>query len=245
MYRFFVSPENIDNDKVSLQGSDVKHISQVLRLKVGDKIHALDGMGCRFIVQLVEVKRKEVIGRILSKERCQTESPLKVRMGQALIKGNKFDGVVRKSVELGVHSITALKTERCIAKVTKTEEAAKTGRWRKIAREACKQCGRSEPPHIDASILSIDSFCDESRNCDLKIIFWENEELTRLKDLKVPGVISTIAFLAGPEGGFLPGEVESARKRGFQTVTLGPRILKADSASPAILAILQNRWGDL
>lgn len=245
MYRFFVPPENINNGRVSLQGGDVKHISQVLRLQVGDKIHVMDGLGHRFIVQLAEVKRKEIVGRILSKEKCRTESPLRVRMGQALIKGNKLDGVVRKSVELGVHSITAIRTERCVAKAAKSAEAVKTARWRKIAREACKQCGRSETPHIDSAILSIDSFCAGSRDCDVKIIFWESEEVTRLKDLKVPKVISTVAFLAGPEGGFLPGEVDLARKHGFRTVTLGPRILKADSASPAILAILQNLWGDL
>ena len=81
MYRFFVPPENIKNGRVSLQGSDVKHISQVLRLQVGDKIHVMDGLGHRFIVQLAEVKRSEIVGRILFKEKCQTESPLRVRMG--------------------------------------------------------------------------------------------------------------------------------------------------------------------
>ena len=245
MYRFFVPPEHINNDRVSLQGSEVKHISQALRLKSGDKIHVLDGVGFRYIVQLAEINRREIVGKILSKEKCQTESPLQVRMGQALIKGNKFDNVVRKSVELGVHSIAALRTERCIAKVTKTEEAAKTARWRRIAIEACKQCGRSEAPHVEETVLSLEKFCEESSDRDLKIIFWESEETTRLKDLTVTKDISTIAFLAGPEGGFLPGEVELAKKYGFRTVTLGPRILKADSASPAILAILQNLWGDL
>lgn len=245
MYRFFVSPRNIENDKVTLQGSDVKHISQVLRLKAGDKIHVLDGRGCRYIVQLAGITRKEVVGKIISKEKYQTESPLKIHMGQALIKGNKFDSVVRKSVELGVHAISALRTERCIAKVLKSEEESKTARWRRIAMEACKQCGRSEPPHVADSVLSLEKFYEESSGCDIKIIFWESEDTTRLKDLKTPKDISTIAFVAGPEGGFLPGEVELARQGGFQTVTLGPRILKADSAAPAIIAILQNLWGDL
>ena len=245
MYRFFVTPENIKEDEICLKGSDVKHISHVLRLKSGDKIHVLDGIGNRYIVEIAEISPKVVLGKIISKEKYGVESPLKVYMGQALIKGNKIDNIIRKSVELGVFSIAALKTERCVAKISKKEEGIKVGRWNRIAREACKQCGRNETPYIDETVLSLEVFCEKNSSCDLKLIFWENEETTRLKDLQVPKEISSVAFIAGPEGGFLPGEVDIARKYDFQTVSLGPRIIRAETASPVINGLLQNMWGDL
>jgi 16S rRNA (uracil1498-N3)-methyltransferase len=245
MYRFFVTPENFKDGEVSLQGSDIKHISQVLRLTSGDKIYVLDGTGNRFIVKLTEISQKEVLGEIISKESYGVESPLQIYMGQALIKGNKIDSIIRKSVELGVYSISALKTERCVAKITKKDEEVKIARWRRIAMEACKQCGRNVSPDIEKNILSLESFCEKNSERDLKLIFWENEEKTRLKDLSVSKDISSVAFIAGPEGGFLPGEVEVARKYGFQTVSLGPRIIRAETASPVINGLLQNMWGDL
>lgn len=245
MYRFFVSPENIAGDQVFLSGSDVKHISTVLRMKAGDKIHVLDGLGYLYDVKLAEIKRKEIIGDILSREKYQTESPLKIHMGQALIKGNKFDHVVRKSVELGVYSITCLSTERCIPRLKNDEENSRINRWRKIAGEASKQCGRSQVPQIDEAILSMEQFCQRAKDCDLKLIFWESEETTRLKDLKSAREITSVAFIAGPEGGFPIGEVEMAVQFGFKSVSLGSRILKADSASLVIISILQSIWGDL
>ena len=245
LYRFFVLPENIKDGMVSLLGNDVKHISHVLRLKAGDQIHVLDGVGNSFKVKLSEISQKKVLGKIISKEKYSVESSLKVYMGQALIKGNKIDGIIRKSVELGVFSISALKTERCVAKVSKKDEGLKIARWKRIALEACKQCGRNVTPLVDETVLTLEGFCEKYRTCDLKLIFWENEATTRLKDLQVPKGLSSVAFIAGPEGGFLPGEVEIARKYNFQTVSLGPRIIRAETASPVINGLLQNMWGDL
>jgi len=245
MYRFFVVPENIKDGEVSLQGSDVKHISNVLRLTSGEKIHVLDGLGNRYIVKISTISKKLVLGKIISRERYSVESPLQVYMGQALIKGNKIDSIIRKSVELGVFSITGLKTERCVIKISKKDERLKATRWKRIAMEACKQCGRNVNINIEDTILTLESFCEKNSTRDLKLIFWENEETNRLKDLQGPKDISSVAFIAGPEGGFLPGEIEIARNHGFQTVSLGPRIIKAETVSPVINGLLQNMWGDL
>ncbi|MGV7221275.1 MAG: 16S rRNA (uracil(1498)-N(3))-methyltransferase [Nitrospinales bacterium] len=245
MYRFFVLPENIQGSTIRLLGNDVKHIKDVLRLKSGEKIHVLDGMGNRYIVVISEVSHQAVSGEIFSKEKYEIESHLKVHMGQALIKGSKIDGIIKKSVELGVSSIYGLKTERCIAKIKEEDVEGKIARWNKIVMEACKQCGRNISPMVEKTILTVEGFCEKHTACDLKLIFWENEEITRLKDVEVPKKISSVAFIAGPEGGFLPGEVEIARKHGFQTVSLGPRIIRAETASPVINGLLQNMWGDL
>lgn len=245
MHRFFVQPDNISGDEVVLGGSDVSHIRTVLRLQEGSHIQVLDGLGNRFFVQLTSVQSREVRGRIESKEVFQTESPLAIHMGMALLKGNKFDSVLRKSVELGVGTVSPLKTDRSIIKVVRTEAGKKTARWQKIAREAARQSGRSRLPEVASAIQTVAEFCQENRTADLKLVFWEEEEACRLKDVQATKPPRTIAFLSGPEGGFSLEEIETARQNGFQSVTLGPRILRAETAPIVILSLLQNRWGDL
>ena len=245
MHRFFVSPEEISGKTVTIKGSDVNHIRTVLRMKPGDRVEVIDGRGFQYEIVLAEVERNHVRGEILSKTAMQTESPVKIQMGQALIKGNAFDLLVRKGTELGVHSVAALRTRRCVARLSKESEPYRTQRWQRIAEEASKQCGRSRVPEIHSTVLSIEEFCRQSSGCDLKLVFWEGEQKTRLQDITAPDSVASIAFLAGPEGGWAAGEIELLRQYGFQTVTLGPRLLKADSVSLVILSLLQHRWGDL
>jgi len=245
MHRFFVTPEGFSENTVTIKGSDVNHIRTVLRMKPGDRIEALDGEGFQYEVVLAEVGRDHVRGEILSKTATQTESPVKIQMGQALIKGNAFDLLVRKATELGVDSIVALKTERCVARLTKASGPYRTERWQRIAEEASKQCGRSRVPEINSTVLSIEEYSRQASGCDLKLVFWEAEQNTRLQDITAPDSVASIAFLAGPEGGWAQQEIDFLIQQGFQSVTLGPRLLKADTASLVILSLLQHRWGDL
>ncbi len=245
MHRFFVSPENISKKTVTIQGPDVNHIRTVLRMKSGDRIQVMDGQGFQCEVCLTGITKDRVEGEIVSRTSLQTESPVKIMMGQALIKGSGFDNLVRKATELGVHSIVPLKTERCVARLATATERDRVGRWQRIAEEAAKQCGRSQVPEVNASVLSVEEFCRQTADCDLKLVFWEVEAKTRLQDIVPPGSVGSIAFLAGPEGGWAEEEIDWLRQAGFQTVSLGPRLLKADSASLVILSLLQHRWGDL
>ena len=245
MHRFFVRNEDITGDTITLRGSDVSHIRTVLRLKSGDTVQVLDGRGSRFEVRLTGVAAKQVTGRIEVKMPAHTESPLSVRLGQALLKGNKFDTVLRKSIELGAGSVAALRTERCVVKVLRTEEAKKIQRWQKIAREAAKQSGRSKIPEVQQKIQSVESFCRENAHAHLKLIFWEDENESRLRDLDPGSPPASIACLTGPEGGFHAREIDTARAFGFVPVSLGPRILRAETAPVVALSLLQNRWGDL
>ena len=242
MHRFFANKENILSDSVILHGSDASHIRTVLRLQVGDKIQVLDGEGSLYLVQLVEVKNNSLKGEIISSEKVDTESPLKINLGQSLIKGNKFDTVLRKSVELGVHSITPLITERT---VTKTDGDKKIIRWKRIAEESSKQCGRSCIPKISENIMKLDSFCQQSSESDLKLIFWELEDRKGLGDINPSTPPCSASVLIGPEGGFTVQEVETARSYGFQTLGLGPRIFRAETAPIVALSLLQSRWGDI
>lgn len=245
MHRFFVSSEGFFEKTVTIKGSDVNHIRTVLRMKPGDRIEVIDPQGFQYEIILAEVEKKYVRGEILSKISTQTESPVNIRMGQALIKGNAFDLLVRKATELGVHSIVAVKTQRCVARLAKESESYRTQRWQRIAEEAFKQCGRSQVPEVHPTVLSLEEFCQQLSDCDLKLVFWEGEQKKRLQDVTVPGSVASIAFLAGPEGGWAAEEIDFLIRQGFQTVTLGPRLLKADSVSLVILSLLQHRWGDL
>ncbi len=244
MHRFFVRPEDISGDTITLRGADVSHIRTVLRLKSGDTVQVLDGRGSRFEVRLTGVAAKQVTGRIESQSPALTESPVEIHLGQALLKGNKFDTVLRKSVELGVNAVTPVRSQRCVVKVLRTEETKKNARWQRIAREAAKQSGRSTVPEVTGRIASVETFCKDNAGAALKLIFWEEETHNRLRDLAgaPPG---RIACLTGPEGGFHQREVETARGFGFEPVSLGPRILRAETAPVVALSLLQNRWGDL
>lgn len=242
MHRFFAVTESFSGDLVSLKGTDASHICNVLRLKIGDKIQVLDGKGALYVVQLSDVKGKSVKGKILLSEKVNTESPLKIHLGQSLIKGNKFDVILRKSVELGVETITPLMTERT---VVKSDGIKKIPRWQKIAEESCKQCGRSSIPNVTENIVKLDVFCRQWSKADLKLIFWELEREKGLKDINPEKNPSSVSVLIGPEGGFTIEEVETARNHGFQTVGLGPRILRAETAPLVALSLLQSKWGDI
>jgi 16S rRNA (uracil1498-N3)-methyltransferase len=245
MHRFFLPPEGFSDKTVTIKGPDVNHIRTVLRMKAGDRIAVIDPQGFQYEIVLAEVERDHIQGKILSRTTLKTESPVNIQMGQALIKGNAFDLLVRKATELGVHSIATLKTNRCVARLAKEAELSRTQRWQRIAEEAAKQCGRSQVPEVHTTVLSIEEFCRQSSDCDLKLVFWEEEQTTRLQDVSAPDPVNSIAFLAGPEGGWAQEEIDFLIKQGFQTVTLGPRLLKADSVSLVILSLLQHRWGDL
>ena len=242
-HKFFVSAEQIFDNRVTLTGSDVAHIRTVLRLKVGASIQVIGGLDKLLTVRLVDVKAKEIQGEVIVSEKFDVESPLAVHLGLALTKGNKFDATLRKSVELGACSITPLTTERCVVKTHQV--GIKTERWKKIALESSKQCGRTQVPLVAEGIETLETFCRNSDDQDLRLVFWEMEGDNSLKDLKLDRTPRSVAVLIGPEGGFSSAEIEKTRDYGFETVSLGPRILRAETAPVVALALLQSLWGDL
>ncbi len=245
-HKFFVAGEQIVADKVTLAGSDVSHIRTVLRLKAGDSIQVISDSDKRLTVRLVEVKTKEIRGEVIASETVNVESPLAVHLGQALIMGSKFDAILRKSVELGARSVTPLMTERCVTKTHQRAAERKIERWNKIALESCKQCGRTQIPKVaDGGVATLETFCRDNDRQDLKFVFWELEEKRTLKDIAPNTQPRSVALLIGPEGGFSQAEIASAREYNFQTVSLGPRILRVETAAVVALSQLQSLWGDL
>ena len=246
MHRFFTAPENITDKKIVLRGADVLHIRTVLRLKGGDRIQVLDGRGNCYTVNLTIVGRDQIESTIFLKEDASNcESPLRICLGQGMVKGTGFDGIVRKSVELGVDKVVPISASRCISKLSQEDAAKKIDRWSRIAREASKQCGRSRVPDIGLESTTVKDFCIVNQESDLKLIFWEEELSLRIKGLLHNNQPNSVAILIGPEGGFSSKEVDISRIYGFQSVSLGPRLLRTDTAPLAAISILQNRWGDL
>ncbi len=246
MHRFFTAPENITDENVVLRGTDVVHIRTVLRLKSGDRVQVLDGDGNCFTVILTRVGREKIESRIVSKEDVDDcESALMISLGQGMVKGTGFDGIVRRAVELGVGHVAPISAKRCIVKLSKEDASKKIGRWQRIAREASKQCGRARVPEVGPKPISVKEFCSTYREADLRLIFWEEERSVRIGDLPKIKAISSAAVLIGPEGGFAADEIESVMEYGFQSVSLGPRLLRTDTAPLAVLSILQHLWGDL
>jgi 16S rRNA (uracil1498-N3)-methyltransferase len=242
-HKFFVPAEQIVGKMVTITGSDVSHIRTVLRLKAGLSIQVINGSDKLLTVRLVEVKTKKVQGVIIASEKYNVESPLSIHLGLALTKGSKFDSILRKSVELGVSSVTSLITDRCVVKIKQPEN--KTERWKKIVLESSKQCGRTQIPSVIESIECLEMFCRNNDNRDLKLVFWELESNNFLKNLKLDKAPLSVAALIGPEGGFSLDEIDKARRYGFKTVSLGPRILRAETAPLVALALMQSLWGDL
>lgn len=246
MHRFFTKPENVCNNKIILCGTDVIHIKTVLRLKSGDRIQVLDGCGNSYTVFLTKIMSKEIECCIDFKESADDcESPLSIILGQGIVKGTGFDGIVRRAVELGVCKIDPIIAKRCISRLPPKDTIKKNERWQRIAREAAKQCGRSRIPAISLKPKSVKEFCYANRDSDLKLIFWEEEKFIKIRDLPRAERIKSLAVLIGPEGGFSSDEIGNAVEYGFQSISLGSRLLKTDTATLAILSILQNSWGDL
>jgi 16S rRNA (uracil1498-N3)-methyltransferase len=246
MHRFFTSPENIVDKKAILYGVDVSHIRTVLRLKKGDRIQILDGCGNCYTVTLTCLGRDNIESRIDLKEDANScESPLMISLGQVMVKGTGFDGIVRRAVELGVGEVIPVSSYRCIPKISDNDIKKKMDRWSRIAREASKQCGRSRIPTVGPNTTSVKEFCSAYQDAGLKLIFWEEEQSIKIKDLPHESQFDSAAVLIGPEGGFSSGEVEISREYAFQSVSLGPRLLRTETAPLAAISIIQHHWGDL
>jgi len=228
---------------VVLPEGESHHIRSVLRLQTGRHVELFDGAGGVHLAELVEMSgkvRARIISSTIDKEGALT--PLWV--GQGLLKGKNMDTVVQKCTELGVNELFPLMTARCQGRPDPARSRKKHERWLRIVEEACKQCGRTRPMEL----LETTDFQDiiESPGTGptgLKILFWEEERDVHLQDLLPIQGLGMIQILLGPEGGFTKEEVAVARDAGWRIVSLGKRILRAETATLASVAILQHLLG--
>lgn len=245
--RFFINPTAINQSTAILSDQEAHHIKNVLRLKSGDQIKLFDGTGKTYLTIIDHFTKDAIQLRIISvAEEAAAETPQLI-ISQALLTGKKMDLVIQKATELGVHTLQPFIAERC----SRTDiSAAKGQRWDRIILESCKQCGRPQPmtcpPPID-----FDELISLNTENTVKLIFWEEEQKQTLQQIfssqpvDRPLMTGPLLALIGPEGGFNASEINRAVAAGFQPVTLGRRVLRAETAAIAVMAILQFLLGNL
>lgn len=250
MIRIFLPPEKLSSDQLIITGEQAKHLS-VLRVNPGEYVHVLDGHGYKYKCRVLSAHKREVSMTIIMKEPYSVESPLSITLAQGIPKSDKMDLVIQKSTELGAGKIIPLITERSQVRYTH-----KVDRWRKISLSSSQQSGRDMIPEISEPLgfiqfldklnLPSSSLTKGESGGLLKIIFsGEHEESNLKKVLRSFGKTKQITLLVGPEGGFSKDEVSAAVKKGFIKVSLGPRILRTETAPLAAISIIQYELGDM
>ncbi len=240
MRRFFTEPENIEGTTASII-EDAAHITRVLRMNIGDEVLIFDGTGYEYTARLTEVDKDRCTAEILSSRFSEQEPSVKVTIYQGLPKSSKMEGIIQKSVELGVFSIVPVSMDRCVSKLDGgKKEAEKIKRWNKIATEAAKQCGRGILPTVEESI-TFDEAIERLKNTQLAIMPYEmlgHMGKANLKTVLKQSDATEIGVLIGTEGGFSDSEAEAAKEAGISMVGLGKRILRTETVSSAILSAI-------
>ncbi|OGL09091.1 MAG: hypothetical protein A3F92_01665 [Candidatus Rokubacteria bacterium RIFCSPLOWO2_12_FULL_71_22] len=252
MRRFTIAPERIAGGRVTFDRDESRHLARVLRLGPGDTVVATDGAGGAFTVR-VETVGEIATGTVIGAATSPAESPCRITLAQSVPKGDKMEQIVRAATELGVASVAPLIAERTVVRLEPARWRERARRWQRIAREAAKQCGRAVVPVVEAPRPLVD-FLGMDAPAELRVCLWEGAARTDGGDgrttlaANLPSALPAGAraiVLVGPEGGLSRAEVEVARARGFVVLGVGPRILRTETAGPAIIAILQARFGDL
>jgi 16S rRNA (uracil1498-N3)-methyltransferase len=243
--RIFAVPEQIKDGLVVITGPDVGHLSRVLRLGAGDVINVLDGRGKSYEAAIDLLRKGEIVCRIVAELPAPARPPLRVTLVQGLPKGDKMDFVIQKGTELGVSRVIPLICQRTVVKLEGKSGSKKRERWQRIACEAASQCGRPDIPEVDepadwgAVLANLPGHA-------IALIPWEEENALSLKDiLREKNSSQDIYIFIGPEGGFAREEISRAMERGVRPVTLGPRILRTETAGMAVLTMILYQWGDL
>lgn len=243
MYRFFLTSDQFEKEKPEILGSDVRHMVKVLRIKLGDVVEILDGSG-RAATARVEYLGKDMVGCLRLEDFLPGgEPPLKVTLVQGLAKGDKMDLIIQKCTELGVAEIIPLICQRSVVRLDDSKGLGKQERWQRVAMESAKQCRRARIPVVKAP-QNLDQVLDSSEGT-ASFLPWEGENCFSWKKGLQGDNPGQVYLFIGPEGGFDVSEVEKARLRGVTTVTLGPRILRTETAGMACLAVIMYKWGDL
>jgi 16S rRNA (uracil1498-N3)-methyltransferase len=246
MRRFFFAANARNGDDVLLPETESRHISKSLRLHVGSQIQLFDGTGMRYLAEITSLDR-QITARILTADEDQQEGNILLHVGQAMLKNAKMDFLVEKCTELGVATFTPFVSSRCQGKIDEEHRGDKRQqRWQRIVESACKQCSRPRPMKLE-NTLSLAGLCSVPRQepYTLRLLFWEEEKETSLHDLSPLTEYNQIHLLLGPEGGFSKEEVQLATSSGYQSISLGPRILRAETATVSAISIIRYLTGDM
>ena len=246
MDRFFVGKNNInlENKTCIIEGEDVKHISKVLRCRIGEELEICDNDNNEYICEITNIDKSQVELNILERVDIKRESDLKIKVYQGLPKGPKMEMILQKLTEVGVDEIILVQTKRTVVKVDDKKEDKKIERWERIIYEAAKQSKRGKIPKLRGVLSFREALADMKEN-DFNIAPYENERTKSIKQA-IKGInINNIGIFVGPEGGFEDTEIQDIEEIGGQSVSLGPRILRTETASLVASSIVLYELSDL
>ncbi|MSQ32490.1 MAG: 16S rRNA (uracil(1498)-N(3))-methyltransferase [Dehalococcoidia bacterium] len=239
MDRFFVPPESVKSNTVTLPPAVSRQLSTVLRARVGETIALLDNTGAEYIARLTRISTTDATADVVSKSFPDTESRVKIHLYQGLLKEPRFELALQKATELGVASITPVKLQRSVVELSAGQHA----RWQRIVQEAAEQSERAVMPELQTGTELNPAF---STGPGLLLVPWEEENSLSIKSalLKIGGA-EKISLLIGAEGGITTDEIAYVRSKGGVTVSLGKRILRAETAVIVALSIMMYEMGDM
>ncbi|MGN0352615.1 MAG: 16S rRNA (uracil(1498)-N(3))-methyltransferase [Roseburia sp.] len=238
MYQFFVEDSQIQDTFVLIEGTDVNHIKNVLRMKPGEKIRVSNQSGTDYFCQIVEAQEAFVRAEILEKDEKGTELQNKIYLFQGLPKNDKMELIIQKAVELGVYEVIPVAMKNCVVKLDVKKAENKVKRWQGIAESAAKQSKRSLIPNVLAP-MSYREAISYAKEMDVKLVPYENERGMKATKEAIRSIQTgeSIAVFIGPEGGFAPEEIELVKDE-MKLISLGKRILRTETAGMTALSIL-------
>jgi 16S rRNA (uracil1498-N3)-methyltransferase len=231
MHHFFVHPQAIHHSTAALDEAIAHQLRHVLRMRPGAHIVVLDNRGWEYEIELTEITSKGARGTVIEKRPASGEPSVYVTLYQCLLKKDNFEWVLQKGTEIGVSRFVPVISQRTVSADGERIKSNKLPRWKRIITEAAEQSHRGRLPELDAPI-SFEQALADATSADLALIPWENETSQTLRDV-LPGTAEHVVLIIGPEGGFEDSEIELARQHGVHPITLGPRILRAETAAIA------------
>lgn len=238
--RFHVPAPLTVSSTLDLPEAVAHHAARVLRLRSGNAITLFNGSGGEYAARITAVGKHAVTVSVERYDPVERESPLPITLVQAVSSGERMDLTIQKAVELGVARIVPVESERCVVQLKGERAAKRMAHWQQVVVSACEQCGRNRIPEV-RMISPLDVWLAAEEKYTQRWVLLPGAE-TALRDLPRPQ--RPIELLVGPEGGLTEAEVDAARRAGYQPIRLGPRVLRTETAAPALLAALQALWGD-
>lgn len=244
MERIFLPGITADSGHLVLPKDKAHYLIRVHRLKTGDVLTVFDGCGKEFVARLTEVQRgrDRVVLAVERLLRTEPEAVPRITLCQGLAKQGKVETVIQKACELGVYAIRPFFGRYAVVQVKEDRALKRLSRWEKVAQEACRQSGRIRLPEI-AEPCSFEALLRD--DAGLRLLAYEGSDVEALGDLLASPAPERLSLIVGPEGGFAPEEIVLARESGVRIVSMGPRILRTETAGVALLAVVQYTWGDL
>ncbi len=239
--RLFVSGALINGANVELDGDQARYLSRALRSRVADTLTVFNGDGPEWPATITAIAKNSVTLELGESFDAGTESPLKIHLVQGISRGDRMDFVVQKATELGVKRITPVLTEYGVVKLDADRSEKRREHWQKIANSACEQSGRTRSPLIDAPLPLNNWFGDKPTRVDAQLILTPGAPIS-LASIEAPD--TKVCVLIGPEGGLAEDEISHLQTLQFQNICFGPRILRTETAGPAVISAVQMLWGD-